>query len=147
MSLTSQIKDNLKKAIKKGNSLEVSVLRMSSAALHNAEIAKGEELREEEEVEVLSREARKRKESIEAFENAGREEMAEKERQELEILEEYLPEQLSMEELEKVVRETVKEMGADSKAEMGKVMGAVMPKVKGRADGALVKEIAENLLE
>ncbi len=147
MNLTFRIKENLKKAVKKGNSLEVSVLRMSSAALHNAKIAKGEKLSEEEEIEVLSREAKKRKESIEAFENAGREELAEKERKELEILEEYLPEQISREELEQIVRETIEFVGASSKADLGRVMGAVMSKVKGRAEGALVKEIAENLLE
>jgi len=147
MNLTSQIKDNLKKAIKQGNSLEVSVLRMSSAALHNAKIAKGKDLSEEEEIEVLSHEAKKRRESIEAYEKGGREEMAEKEKKELEILKEYLPEQLSEEELEDIVREKVEEFGASSKADMGRVMGAVMPKVKGRADGNRVKEVVLGILE
>ena len=147
MNLTSQIKDNLKKEIKQGNSLEVSVLRMSSAALHNAKIAKGGELNEEEELEVLSREAKKRRESIEAYEKAGREELADKERKELKILEEYLPDQLSREELENIVRETIDEVGAKSKSDMGRVMGAVMAKVKGRADGSKVKDVVLNALE
>jgi hypothetical protein len=147
MSLTSRIKDNLKGAIKQGNSLEVSVLRMSSAALHNAKIAKGGELDEEEEIEVLSKEAKKRRESIEAFDKGGREELADKERKELEILKQYLPERLSEEELEELVRETIDKVGAGSKADMGRVMGVVMGKVKGRADGSKVKDVVLRVLE
>ncbi len=146
MSLTSRIKDNLKKAIKEEALLEVSVLRMLLAALHNAEIAGGEELLEEDEMEVISKEAKKRRESIEAYREGGREDLAGKEEQELEIIEEYLPEQLSEKELRNIVKESMETVGAETLADLGKVMGAVMPKVKGRVGGNRVREVVESIL-
>ena len=94
---------------------------------------------------ILS-EAKKRKEAIEAFTKGGRPEMAEKERKELEILQKYLPEQLSQEEVRKLVEEAIKQTGAATPQDMGKVMAALMPKVKGKADGALLASIVKELL-
>lgn len=146
MSLTSRIKDNLKKAIKEGTSLEVSVLRMLSAALHNEEIACGGELSEDEEIKVISKEAKKRCESIEAYRQGGRDDLARKEERELEIIKTYLPEQSSEEDLRELVEEGIEKVGAQDLSDMGKVMGFVMPKVKGRADGERVKNIVEGVL-
>ncbi len=146
MSLTSRIKDNLKKAIKEGTSLEVSVLRMLSAALHNEEIARGGELSEDEEIKVISKEAKKRRESIEAYQQGGRDDLVQKEKRELEIIKTYLPEQISEEDLRELVEEGIEKVGAQDLSDMGKVMGFVMPKVKGRADGERVKNIVEGVL-
>ncbi|MEA2020424.1 MAG: GatB/YqeY domain-containing protein [Patescibacteria group bacterium] len=147
MSLTSRIKENLRKAIKEEASLKVSVLRMLSAALHNAEIASRGELSEEEEIEVISKEAKKRKESIEAYREGGREDLASKEEKELEIIEGYLPTQLSEQEIRDIIRKSIEDLGAVDSADLGKVMGAVMPKVKGRAEGSKVRELVVDILE
>ena len=143
------IKDDLGKkitdALKEKDEVRVMTLRMLSSALTNAEIEKKrEKLTPEEEFVVVKKEAKKRKDAIEAYEAAGAKERAEKEKKELSILEAFLPEEMLDEKLEGLVMEAIKEIGATGLQDMGKVMGAVMGKVKGEAAGdrvlAVVKE-------
>lgn len=114
--------------------------------MQNESIKLGKEITDEEALSVLSREMKQRKESLHEFEQANRSDLVEKTELEIELLEEYMPAQLSDEELRQIVDETIQETGADSKAQMGKVMGAIMPKVKGRADGTRVKQMVEQNL-
>ena len=163
--LKEKILQNLNTALKEKKELEVSVLRMLLAAVQNREsekrtklwkekadrsseeLEKESKLTDEEVIEAISSEAKKRKESIEGFQKGKREDLVEKEKKELEILESYLPEQLSEEEIKKLVEEAVSKVGAKEMRDMGKVMQELMPKVKGRADGALVSKIAKESLE
>lgn len=146
MPLIEQIDQNLTKALKEKNEATVSVLRMLKSAIKNKEIEKGEELKEDEMAELVGKEAKKRKESLQAFEEGGRDDLAEKEKRELGILEEYLPEQLGEEEVRKIVKDTIGEVGASSIQDLGKVMGPVMEKVKGKSDGNIVSKIVKEEL-
>jgi uncharacterized protein YqeY len=137
----------MKQAMKNKEKDKLSVIRMMKASVQNEAIKLGkQELSEEEELTVLSRELKQRKDSLHEFEKAGREDLAEKLRIELTFVELYTPKQLSEEELSAIVKETISEVGANSKAEMGKVMSAVMPKVKGQADGSLVNKLVQQHL-
>ena len=143
-----QIRSELKEAQKAQDSFKVGTLRYILSAIHNAEIekGKGETLTEEELVTILQKQAKQRRESIEAYEEGGRADLAEKEQKELGIIESYLPEQMGEEEIAKLVEEAISETGASGPQDMGKVMGALMPKVKGKADGSLVSRLVkENL--
>ncbi|MEH7571478.1 GatB/YqeY domain-containing protein, partial [Cytobacillus firmus] len=119
---------------------KLTVIRMIKASLQNEAIKLGEDLNEEQELTVLSREVKQRKDSLHEFEKAGREDLVEKIRTELQYVELYMPKQLSEDEVSKIVAETIAETGASSKADMGKVMAAIMPKVKGKADGSLINK-------
>ena len=131
--LLEQIQTDTRDAMKGGDKARVSTLRMLTSALQlDAKEGKGDA------VAVLGRERKKRVEAADAFEQAGRAEQAESERSEAELIAAYLPEQISAEELAQIVDEAVTSTGAGSMQDMGKVMGAVMPKVKGRADGNVV---------
>lgn len=107
---------------------------------------KKEELTADESLTVLSREVKQRKDSLQEFEKVGRQDLADKLQEELEILSAYLPEQLSEDELKQIISQAISEAGATSKKEMGKVMGLVLPKVKGKADGGLVNKIVQQML-
>ncbi len=159
--LIEQINNNLKEAMKAKNAEETSVLRMLIAAMRNKEIAlrdKGvAELTEEQALEVVSSEIKKRRDSVEAYVAGGRQELADKESAEIKILEKYLPEQMSDEELEKIILEIVETHrnasiqtetpgNAPVQKDFGRVMGRVMAKVKGKADGAKVGEMVKKLL-
>jgi len=152
--LKDKIKSDLNEALKKGDEIKRSTLRMLLAAVLNIEkekkykekIEQEVELTDEEIIDVISSEAKKRKESIIEYEKGERQSLAEKEKAELEILQEYLPEQLSEEEVEKLVKETVEEVGAQDIKDIGKVMAELMPKLKGRADGSAVSRIVKELL-
>jgi len=127
-------------------------LRMVLSSLHNKEIekkGKGQEpkLTEEETIEVLMSEAKKRKESIEAYLKGNRSDLADKEKKELEIITIYLPKQLSEEEIKKIVQETIQKIGAQSEKDFGKVMGLLMKELKGKADTKLVSQIVKKSLE
>ena len=128
----------MRAAMKAREATRVSTLRMLMAAMKNTQVEKGHELDDDEVVEVIAREAKRRRESMDAFAQGGRQELVEKEGAELAVLEAYLPEKLSDDELAKLVDEAIAESGASSPKEMGQVMKALMPKVKGRADGAAV---------
>ncbi|BCB04874.1 GatB/YqeY domain-containing protein [Bacillus sp. KH172YL63] len=142
MSLLNRLNDDMKQAMKNKEKEKLSVIRMLKASLQNEAIKHGkQELSEDEELTVLSREVKQRKDSLQEFRNAGREDLVEKIQAELTYVEIYMPKQLSEEEVSAIVQETVAEVGATSKADMGKVMGAIMPKLKGKADGALVNKL------
>ena len=147
MSLLERLNNDMKQAMKNKEKDKLSVIRMLKAALQNEAIKLGnKELTEDEELTVLSREAKQRKDSLQEFSSAGREDLAEKIRTEIKYVELYLPQQLTEEEITNIVKETIESVGATSKAEMGKVMGALMPKVKGKADGALVNKLVQQHL-
>ncbi|MEI2665509.1 GatB/YqeY domain-containing protein [Rossellomorea sp. LJF3] len=142
MSLLNRLNDDMKQAMKNKEKEKLSVIRMLKASLQNEAIKHGkQELSEDEELTVLSREVKQRKDSLQEFQNAGREDLVEKIQTELTYVEIYMPKQLSEEEVSAIVEQTVVEVGATSKADMGKVMGAIMPKLKGKADGALVNKL------
>jgi uncharacterized protein len=142
MSLLNRLNDDMKQAMKNKEKEKLSVIRMLKASLQNEAIKHGkQELSEDEELTVLSREVKQRKDSLQEFQNAGREDLVGKIQTELTYVEIYMPKQLSEEEVSAIVQQTVVEVGATSKADMGKVMGAIMPKLKGKADGALVNKL------
>jgi hypothetical protein len=141
-----RLDQDMKQAMKDKAALKLSVIRMVKAALKNEEISKGRLLSEDEELTILTRELKQRRESLQEFEKAGRDDLAAKTREEIDVLSAYLPAQLSEDELRGIVRDAIAATGATSKKEMGKVMGAIMPKVKGRADGALVQKIVSEEL-
>lgn len=132
--------EEIQKALKAGEKLRVSTLRLLSAAVKNREVELGHELSSEEFVEVVAREVKRRKEAVEAYEKAGRQDLVDREREEQTMLEAYLPPALSDEELEALIDEAISETGASGPGDMGKVMGFVMGKAKGRVDGAVVGE-------
>ena len=146
MGLQEKLLDDMKTAMKSGNKVALETLRMLRSQLKNASIAKGEDLSEDNVMSVLYKEAKKRKESLELYKQGGREDLAEKEEMEMQIIMSYLPEALSEDELEKIVDKAVVETEADSLRDMGKVMGLVMPQVKGRADGKVVQEMVKKKL-
>lgn len=138
-SITKQIGQ----AMKAHDEIRLSTLRLLSSALNYEFIAKQHELNEEEELTVVKHEAKKRKDAIEAYEKAGAQDRADKEKQELKILEEFLPAQMSDEELGEIVAEAVTQTGAKTPADIGKVMGVAMKKVAGRADGGRVSALVK----
>lgn len=140
MALSEQIQSDLTKAMKARDTDTVGTLRMVLAAVKNARVAAGHagEVTDEETVELLTRQAKQRREAADAYDAAGRPELAEKERRELVIVQRYLPEQLDEEALDAIVADAVAETGAQGPSELGRVMSVVMPRVKGRADGTLV---------
>lgn len=147
MSLLERLNQDMKVAMKSKDKEKLSVIRMVKSSLQNEAIKLGQnELNEEEEVTVLSRELKQRKDSLHEFKEAGRDDLVEKLEAELNVLQVYMPEQLSNEELEQIVLQTIQDVNATSKKEMGKVMGALMPKVKGKADGTQVKELVQKHL-
>ncbi len=145
------ISDTLQKqiieAMKAKDTVRVSTLRMLHSELKNASIAKGSDLTEEEELKVVQKEAKKRKDAIEGFERGGNTVAADNERAELEILSAYLPAELTDEELETLVVNAIAESGASAPNEMGKVMPILMPKVAGRADGKRVSDMVVKKLQ
>jgi len=145
-NLKQKIKNDLNEALKNADDVSRSVLGMVLVAIMNKELAKAKEATPEEIIEILFLEAKKRKESIAAFEKGNRQDLVEKEKKELAILQKYLPEQMSEEDLRKIIKEAIEKTGAKEIKDMGKVMKEVSPQIKGKADGALVSKIAKNLL-
>jgi uncharacterized protein YqeY len=149
MTLQQRLDLDLKEAMRAKDATKLNVLRMLKSALKYAVIAKSDaeaELSDAEAVQVIRKQAKQRQDSIESFEKGGRAELADKEKQELAILNTYLPQGMSPDELTKVVRETIAELGATSKAQMGAVMKALQAKAGGRADGkTLSSEVARQL--
>ena len=144
--MEEKIKEDLKQSQLAKDALKVSTLRMLLSEMKYAQIKKGDELTDEDVVSVVQREIKKRQESIEAFEKAGRSEMAENEKAETEILKTYLPPQMSEEEVSRLVDEAVVETGATSAADMGKVIGLVMKKVGQAAPGSVVSALVKQKL-
>ena len=146
MGLKEDLSKDMVKAMKAGEKLRVSTLRMLIAAVKYKEIDKGEALTDADVQKVATTMAKQRRDSIEQFRAGGREEMAKQEEEELKILSEFLPEQVSESEVMKVVEEIAGEVGARGPADMGKVMKGVMAKLKGRADGKVVQEAVKGFL-
>ena len=149
MTLKEKIISDLKEAMKTGQTLKRDTLRMLDSAIKNVEIEKGKRetgLTDEEVLEVVSRSVKQRADSIRQFEEGGRSELAEKEKEEMEILKIYLPEQLSQQAIEKIVAETIAQLSPAAAADMGKVMGQAMAKMKGLADGNVVRKIVQEKL-
>ena len=146
MSLTEKIRADLTESMKAKDSARTSTLRMLQSALKYEQIEKGHELSDDEAIAIVQRAVKQRQDSIEQYTSGNRLELAEKERSELEMLKKYLPEQLSEEESEAIVREAILATGAESKKDSGKVMKEVMSKHKGRIDGKKVQEIVGKLL-
>ena len=146
MSHLGRLNDDMKQAMKNKQKEKLTVIRMVKAALQNEGIKLQHTLTEEEEITVLAREVKQYKDSLLEFKKAGREDLVNKLQSEIQILSAYLPEQLTEEELVDVIKQVISEVGATSKADMGKVMTAVMPKVKGKTDGSLVNKLVIQLL-
>jgi uncharacterized protein YqeY len=146
MGLKERLKEDMKAALKAKDKVKLSTIRMIQSLIKNAEIEKRGELTDEEIVQLLMKYAKQRKESIELYQKGGRQDLVEKEKAELAVVESYLPKQMSEEEVRALVEEAIRESGATSPKDLGKVMKLVMPKVKGRADGSLVNRIAKELL-
>ena len=162
--LKQQIQNDVKDAMKQGNQETVGVLRMALSAVNakekekrykvskddsdmkEEELLQASALSDEEIITVLSSEVKKRRDAITLYEQGNRPELAEQEKKEITILQKYLPEQLSGEELKKIVEESVKKVAAQSMKDMGKIMGDLMPKVKGKADNSEISKIVKELL-
>jgi uncharacterized protein len=147
MSLLKQIDQDLVKALKSGDRLAADTLRGLKSDIKYFQLEKrADELSDEDIVGVISSSAKRRRDSIEQFKAGGRQDLVDKESRELEIVQQYLPQQLSEDDIEKIVKEAIEETEAQSPSDMGKVMKIVMPKVKGRADGKLVQKIVNRSL-
>lgn len=146
MELAERLEKDFKVALRAGDKDRVSTLRMLKAAIIQKSKEKGQEVDEAVVLDLLSTAAKQRKESIEAYQKGGREDLSAKEQRELEIIHEYLPEPLSEEEIAARIDEVISELGATSPKDMGKVMKVLMAEVKGRADGGLVNRIVKDRL-
>jgi hypothetical protein len=147
MSLQQRLDDDLKGAIKSSDKLKTSVLRMLKAAVKYKQIEKNRELSEEEIISVISTLSKQRRESIDLFTKGAREDLADKEKQELSIIQSYLPDQLGQEELDRFIIEAIQESSAEGVKDMGKIMRLLMPRLKGAADGKVVNQRVKELLE
>lgn len=135
MTLADRLQEDLRKALRAGDALRVSTIRLARAAIHNAEIERGRALTDDEIQEILAREMKHRREAIDAYTKGGRDDLVQKESLELAILVEYLPAPLTETELRAVVAETITALQARDGRDVGRVMAAIMPRVKGRAEG------------
>ncbi len=144
--LKERIQADLLEATRRQDVVTRETLRMLRSAIRYAEVERGHQLDEAEIYEVIARQIRQRRESIAEFEKGGREDLVAKERSELEVLERYLPAQLTREEIVELARQVIEEVGASGPRDIGKVMGRLMPRVRGRADGRLVNAVVQELL-
>lgn len=143
MSILDRVHQDYTQALKSGNSIKVDILRILRSSLQNAQIQKGHEnpLSDSEQQKIIQSEVKKLKDAMEQYEKAGRSELAEREKNQLDVVMKYMPKQLSEDEVRTIVKEVMKESGAENKSQMGVVMGTVMGKISGKADGSVVKEI------
>ncbi|MGM8213517.1 GatB/YqeY domain-containing protein [Virgibacillus sp. W0430] len=147
MTISDRLNEDMKQAMRDKNKEKLSVIRMIKASLQNELIRTGEEtLSGDSELSILSRELKQRKDSLQEFKSAGRDDLVQKLEVELSIVENYLPTQMTKDELELIVKQTITEVNATSKQDIGKVMSAIMPKVKGKADGSLINKMVINQL-
>lgn len=146
MTVQQQVEQQYKEAFKSNDRATVSALRMLKSAFKNQEIDLGRELTDAESLAIISREVKRRREAMGQYQKAGRAELAANEEQDITLFSQYLPAQMSPADVEALVREAVAAVGAKGPADVGKVMGALMPKVKGRADGAVVQASVKRAL-
>lgn len=141
MSLNDTLMQDMKTAMKAKDKEALTTIRSLKAAVMNYKIKVGHDLTSDDELTVLSSALKQRKESLEEFTKAGRDDLINQTKNEMKLIEKYMPKQKSKEELEETVEETIKEVGASSKKDFGKVMQALMPKIKGKADGKAASSI------
>lgn len=146
MSLSDQIMADMKSAMKNHDKTTLNTVRMIKSALMNEKIKSGHDLTPDEELTVLNREKKQREESIDEFIKANRDDLAEETKKELAVVEKYMPKQMNQDELRAAVKETIDEVGAKGKSDFGKVMKALMPKIKGRADGKAASQAVRDQL-
>ena len=145
-TLKQKLTDDLRKAIRDRDKLRSSVIRLVMAAIKNAEISKQATLEEADILGIIAKEVRQRKESIEAFKQGNRQDLVAQEEAEMAILKEYLPEQISRDEIIAAARKVIDEVGAQGPGDKGKVMGKLIPQLKGRADGREINAVVTELL-
>ncbi|AKP65684.1 GatB YqeY domain-containing protein [Levilactobacillus koreensis JCM 16448] len=140
MSLETQLNTDLKTAMKAHDKLSLNVIRMMKAALTNEKVKQGHDLTPDEELTIVSRELKQRKESMEEFAKGNRDDLVEGVKAEIAIVEKYAPKQMSEDDVAKIVADSIAKVSASGMGDFGKVMGVVMPQVKGKADGAVVNK-------
>lgn len=145
--INNKIEEDLRKALKERDRLRTDTLRMLKNELKNRQLEEGEELKEKQEIEVISSYARKCRESISEFRKGGRDDLLSRAEDELEVVMEYMPEQLDEKRIEEEIKKAIEQTGASSPRDLGKIMGIIMGKFKGRVNGSEVKQIALDLLE
>ena len=147
LSLEEVIFNDMKKALKENEKLKLSTLRLIRAAIKNAEISKKDKLTEDEVIGVVTNNLKKLEESLDIFIKGQRPELADKAKREIKIIKEYLPEQLSEEEVEKIVKDTIIKFGFKGLQDIGPAMREIMPQLKGKADGKIVNKMVQDLLD
>ena len=148
MGLKEQIPEDIKTALRNKSTLELSVLRMLQSALKNKEIDKNkEELTDDDVISVVGAEIKKRRDAVNEFEKVNRQDAADQEKAEIEVLMKYMPQQMSEDEIRSLVNKTVEETGAESMKDIGILMKVLMPQVKGKADGSVVNRIVREILD
>ena len=147
MSIKEKLRDELTTALKAGDAQRKTTLRMALASIKNAEVEARGEIKEDLVLNLIQKEVKARQETIEGAQQANRPDLISKAEEEIAILNEFLPEQLSEEELRTLVQEAIEESGASSMAEIGAIMGVLMPKIRGKADGKQANQIVRDLLE
>ncbi|HKM19853.1 MAG TPA: GatB/YqeY domain-containing protein [Candidatus Dojkabacteria bacterium] len=147
MSLIETLRKDMFSASKEGNTEKADILKMAMASIKNAQLASEEELSDADMEKILRKEVKKVQDSIAQFTQMGRNDLAEREKHQLEVLEQYLPKQMSEEDVEKVVKAKVEELKPEGMRDMGKVMGAVMKEIGGNADGNVVREMVQKHLQ
>ena len=146
MTLKQKLQEDLKTSMKNKDTLRKSVITLIRSSIKQVEVDKRIELNDDDIIDIISKQLKQRNDSLEQFLDAGREDLVEETRSEIEVLKEYLPQQLSEEELNEIVKQTISEVGATSMKDMGKIMSVIKPKTKRRADGKLInKLVKENL--
>lgn len=146
MDLIDQLESDLAEAMKLRDEVRTTTLRLLKSALKNYQIELGHDLTMQEALSVLQKEAKKHQDSIKQYEDAKREDLANEEKAELDVIEKYLPEQMSQDEVEKAVDSAIAELGASGPADMGKVIGLVRQKTEGQADGSMIAQLAKQKL-
>ena len=146
MTLSARLEAAMRDAMRARDEMRTQTLRMAMAAAHNQKIARGRDLTDDEVVEVLTKQVKQRRESIAMYRDAGRDDRASAEEAEAAVLAEFLPEQLSETEIEELARTAIAETGATAPGDLGRVMGALSPGTKGRADARLVSDVVRRLL-
>ncbi len=146
MSLKEKLQEDLKSSMKNKDTVRKSVITLVRAAIKQYEVDNRKELGDDGVIEIISKQLKQRKDSLVEFEKAGRDDLIEETKSEIQVLEEYLPQQLSEDELEQIVIETIAEVGATSMKDMGKIMSTIKPKTAGRADGRKINELVKKNL-
>lgn len=147
MSLKEKLMEDMKSSMKNKDTLRKNTITMVRASIKQREVDERIELTDEDIIDIIAKQVKEKRDVIQDFEKGGREDLVEQTKKEIEILLEYLPKQLTEEEVEEIVKETIKEVDAKSIKDIGLIMKSVMPKIKGKADGSMVNSIARKYLK